>query len=204
MLRRALARRRRAGRHNPRHGTDLTRQYSDEGRTCVAKTHVTMTVNGQSVEGLRRAAHAADSFPAREPQPDRSAYRLRDQPLWRVHCRPGWSIGESPAPCSRCRPKAPQGAHHRRYRRPGRHAARAAGGLSRDARPAMRVLHPGMIVRAYRLLHENPNPHGMTKSVWAISGYNLCRCTGYPEHRQRNSIHGRKAGAAAQMREAAE
>jgi aerobic carbon-monoxide dehydrogenase small subunit len=36
---------------------------------------------------------------------------------------------------------------------------------------------PGMIVRAYRLLQENPNP---TESEirHGISG-NLCRCTGY-------------------------
>jgi aerobic carbon-monoxide dehydrogenase small subunit len=36
---------------------------------------------------------------------------------------------------------------------------------------------PGMIMRAYRLLHENPNPTD-EEIRWGISG-NLCRCTGY-------------------------
>jgi carbon-monoxide dehydrogenase small subunit len=36
---------------------------------------------------------------------------------------------------------------------------------------------PGMIVRAYRLLKENPNP-SEEQIRWGISG-NLCRCTGY-------------------------
>jgi aerobic carbon-monoxide dehydrogenase small subunit len=36
---------------------------------------------------------------------------------------------------------------------------------------------PGMIIRAYRLLQENPNP-SETEIRFGISG-NLCRCTGY-------------------------
>jgi carbon-monoxide dehydrogenase small subunit len=36
---------------------------------------------------------------------------------------------------------------------------------------------PGMITRAYRLLHENPNPTE-EEIRYGISG-NLCRCTGY-------------------------
>ncbi len=36
---------------------------------------------------------------------------------------------------------------------------------------------PGMITRAHRLLHENPNPTN-EEIRWGISG-NLCRCTGY-------------------------
>jgi len=36
---------------------------------------------------------------------------------------------------------------------------------------------PGMITRAYRLLHENPNP-SEAEIRQGISG-NLCRCTGY-------------------------
>lgn len=36
---------------------------------------------------------------------------------------------------------------------------------------------PGMIVRAYRLLQEKPNPTE-EEIRWGISG-NLCRCTGY-------------------------
>ena len=36
---------------------------------------------------------------------------------------------------------------------------------------------PGMIMRAHRLLQENPNPSD-DEIRWGISG-NLCRCTGY-------------------------
>ena len=36
---------------------------------------------------------------------------------------------------------------------------------------------PGMLVRAYRLLQENPDP-GEQEIRWGMSG-NLCRCTGY-------------------------
>ena len=36
---------------------------------------------------------------------------------------------------------------------------------------------PGMITRAYRLLQENPNP-SEEEIRWGLSG-NLCRCTGY-------------------------
>jgi carbon-monoxide dehydrogenase small subunit len=36
---------------------------------------------------------------------------------------------------------------------------------------------PGMLIRAYRLLQENPDPSD-EEIRWGISG-NLCRCTGY-------------------------
>ncbi len=36
---------------------------------------------------------------------------------------------------------------------------------------------PGMLVRAHRLLQENPNPSD-DEIRWGLSG-NLCRCTGY-------------------------
>jgi len=36
---------------------------------------------------------------------------------------------------------------------------------------------PGMLIRAYRLLKENPNPTD-EEIRWGISG-NICRCTGY-------------------------
>jgi carbon-monoxide dehydrogenase small subunit len=36
---------------------------------------------------------------------------------------------------------------------------------------------PGMLIRAYRLLQENPDPTD-EEIRWGISG-NLCRCTGY-------------------------
>ena len=36
---------------------------------------------------------------------------------------------------------------------------------------------PGMMMRAYRLLQENPNP-SEADIRWGMAG-NLCRCTGY-------------------------
>lgn len=57
---------------------------------------------------------------------------------------------------------------------------------------------PGMLIRAYRLLQENPNPTN-EEIRWGISG-NLCRCTGY------QNIVKAISAAAAQMnvKEAAE
>ena len=58
---------------------------------------------------------------------------------------------------------------------------------------------PGMIIRAYRLLQENPNPTE-DEIRMGISG-NLCRCTGY-----QNIVKAIRAAAAemAPRREAAE
>ncbi len=58
---------------------------------------------------------------------------------------------------------------------------------------------PGMIVRAYRLLQENPNPTD-EEIRWGLSG-NLCRCTGY-----QNIVKAVRAAAAVinQGKEAAE
>jgi len=64
-------------------------------------------------------------------------------------------------------------------------------GFSRDARPAMRVLHPGHDHRAYRLLQETPNPTEAEIRA-GISG-NICRCTGYQNIRQGYSIRRREA-----------
>jgi carbon-monoxide dehydrogenase small subunit len=57
---------------------------------------------------------------------------------------------------------------------------------------------PGMIMRAYRLLQENPRPTDAEIRM-GISG-NLCRCTGY-----QNIVNAIRAAAdAMQVREAAE
>ncbi len=57
---------------------------------------------------------------------------------------------------------------------------------------------PGMIMRAHRLLQENPNPTN-DEIRWGISG-NLCRCTGY-----QNIVKAiRSAAEQLQVREAAE
>ena len=41
----------------------------------------------------------------------------------------------------------------------------------------MRLLHTCMLMRAYRLLQDNPNPTEAEVRI-GMSG-NLCRCTGY-------------------------
>ena len=57
---------------------------------------------------------------------------------------------------------------------------------------------PGMLLRGYRLLQENPDPSD-EEIRWGISG-NLCRCTGY-----QNIVKAiRNAGRAMKQREAAE
>ncbi len=55
---------------------------------------------------------------------------------------------------------------------------------------------PGMLIRAYRLLQENPDPTD-EEIRWGISG-NLCRCTGY------QNIVKAVRSAAAQMNSATE
>lgn len=77
-----------------------------------------------------------------------------------------------------------------------------AGGALHALQEAFREHHglqcgfctPGMIVRAYRLLQDNPNPTDADIRV-GISG-NLCRCTGY-----QNIVKAIKA-AAAQLHQA--
>ena len=57
---------------------------------------------------------------------------------------------------------------------------------------------PGMLIRAYRFLQENPNPTD-EEIRWGISG-NLCRCTGYQNIVKAIS----QAAAQMQVKEAAE
>jgi len=47
----------------------------------MAKTHVTMKVNGAEVEGPGRTAYAAGAFPARKSVAHRHPYRLRGPPI---------------------------------------------------------------------------------------------------------------------------
>ena len=69
----------------------------------------------------------------------------------------------------------------RDHRGPGRRrraAASDAGSLSRAPRPAVRLLHPGMIMTAVDLVHRKG--HDLSDQVIReeLEG-NLCRCTGY-------------------------
>ena len=60
---------------------------------------------------------------------------------------------------------------------------------------------PGMIMRAYRLLQENPNP-SEEEIRFGISG-NLCRCTGYQNIVKAIQYAAGKLGGG-ELREAAE
>ena len=50
-------------------------------------------------------------------------------------------------------------------------------GFARCTGSSAAICTPGMIMRAHRLLQENPNPSEAEIRI-GISG-NLCRCTGY-------------------------
>ena len=54
----------------------------------------------------------------------------------------------------------------------------AAGSLSRQSRPAMRLLHAGHADHAHRIPARQSRTRPSRTCVIAISG-NLCRCTGY-------------------------
>ena len=72
--------------------------------------------------------------------------------------------------------------HDRGHRRPRRHPACLAGSVPGTPWPAMRLLHAGMITRAYRLLQENPDPTEEPKSAGHFrQSLPLYRV---PEHRQ--------------------
>ncbi len=60
--------------------------------------------------------------------------------------------------------------------------------------PAMRHLHPGILVAAKNLLEKNPDPTESEVRYW-LAG-NLCRCTGY------DKIIRAVMDTAAEMREA--
>ena len=134
---------------------------------------------GERQAGRRagRAAHAPHPLPPRGSQPHRPAYRLRDQPLRRLHGRHRRQVGEV-LHAVRRPGRRWRGHHHRGHRQSRRHAARAAGRLPRDARAAMRLLHAGhdhpRLPAARRRTRSRPR----TRSAHGISG-NICRCTGY-------------------------
>ena len=143
----------------------------------MAKTHVTMKVNGAEVEGLVEPRTLLVHFIRENLADDRHPYRLRDHPLRRLHHRYRRHVGEI--------------LHD--VRRAGRRVsdittiegmANADGTLS-ALQEGFRMMHglqcgfctPGMILRAHRLLQENPSPSEQEIRM-GISG-NICRCTGY-------------------------
>ena len=58
-----------------------------------------------------------------------------------------------------------------------RHAAPDAAGVHGEPRPAVRLLHPGMVMAAVGLLTRTRNPTEQEVRI-GLEG-NLCRCTGY-------------------------
>ena len=106
----------------------------------MAKTHVTMKVNGAEVEGLVEPRTLLVHFIRENLCAHRHPYRLRDHPLRRLHRRYRRHVGEV---LHHVRGAGPglRHHHHRGRRQCRRLAVGAAGRLSHDARPAMRLLH---------------------------------------------------------------
>ncbi len=142
----------------------------------MAKTHVTMTVNGKAVEGLVEPRTLLIHF-------------LREQlNLTGPH------IGCDTSHCGACTVdldgKSVKSCTLFAVQAEGGNlltieGMAAADGTLHALQEGFREMHglqcgfctPGMITRGYRLLQENPNP-SEDEIRFGISG-NLCRCTGY-------------------------
>jgi carbon-monoxide dehydrogenase small subunit len=142
----------------------------------MAKTHVTMTVNGQPVEGLVEPRTLLIHF-------------LRENLNFT-----GPHIGCETSHCGACTVdldgQSVKSCTVFAVQAEGAQVLTIEGIANSDGtlhvlQEGFREMHglqcgfctPGMIVRAYRLLQENPNPTDEEIRM-GISG-NLCRCTGY-------------------------
>jgi carbon-monoxide dehydrogenase small subunit len=142
----------------------------------VAKTHVTMTINGQEVEGLVEPRTLLVHF-------------LRE-----TASLTGTHIGCETSHCGACTVdldgQSVKSCTMFAVQAEGARILTIEGIANPDGtlhalQEGFREMHglqcgfctPGMIVRAYRLLHEIPNPTEEEIRM-GISG-NLCRCTGY-------------------------
>jgi carbon-monoxide dehydrogenase small subunit len=142
----------------------------------MAKTHVTMTVNGQTVEGLVESRTLLVHF-------------LRE-----TLSLTGTHIGCETSHCGACTVdldgKSVKSCTVFAVQANGAEIRTIEGIANPDGtlhvlQEGFREMHglqcgfctPGMITRAYRLLQENPNPTD-AEIRYGISG-NLCRCTGY-------------------------
>jgi carbon-monoxide dehydrogenase small subunit len=142
----------------------------------MAKTHVTMTINGQAIEGLVEPRTLLVHF-------------IRD-----TACLTGTHIGCETSHCGACTVdldgQSIKSCTMFAVQAEGARIMTIEGIANPDGtlhalQEGFRETHglqcgfctPGMIVRAYRLLHENPNPTE-DEIRMGISG-NLCRCTGY-------------------------
>ena len=166
----------------------------------MAKTHVTMTVNGQSVEGLV------------EPRTLLIHFLRENLNLTGPH------IGCETSHCGACTVdldgQSVKSCTLFAVQAEGAQVLTIEGiagpdGTLHALQEGFREMHglqcgfctPGMIVRAYRLLHENPNPTD-DEIRMGISG-NLCRCTGYQNIVNAIQYTAAKLSSGA-MREAAE
>jgi len=142
----------------------------------MAKTHVTMTVNGQPVEGLAEPRTLLVHF-------IRETLGLTGTHIGceTSHCG-ACTVdldGQSIKSCTMFAVQA-EGANVRTIE-----GIANPDGTLHALQEGFREMHglqcgfctPGMIVRAFRLLQENPNP-SEAEIRMGISG-NLCRCTGY-------------------------
>ena len=166
----------------------------------MAKTHVTMKVNGAEVEGLVEPRTLLVHF-------IRETLQLT-----------GTHIGCETTHCGACTVDLDGGSVKSctvfAVQANGAEIATIEGMANPDGtlsalQEGFRMMHglqcgyctPGMIVRAHRLLKENPNPDEQ-EIRFGISG-NLCRCTGY-----QNIVRAIQYAAAkingAQFKEAAE
>ena len=143
----------------------------------MAKSQITMTVNGKTVEASGRAAHACLSTSCA------SSSSLTGPHIGceTTHCG-ACTVdldGKSVKSCTVFAVQA-NGADIRTIE-----GMANADGTLHALQEGFREMHglqcgfctPGMIMRAYRLLQENPNPTE-EEIRFGISG-NLCRCTGY-------------------------
>ena len=146
------------------------------GRDTMAKTHVTMTVNGAEVEGLV------------EPRTLLIHFLRENLNLTGTH------IGCDTTHCGACTVdldgKSVKSCTMFAVQADGAEITTIEGMANADGtlhalQEGFRMMHglqcgfctPGMIMRAYRLLQENPIPTE-EEIRFGISG-NLCRCTGY-------------------------
>ena len=60
----------------------------------MAKSQISMTVNGAAVEALIEPRTLLIHFLREQLNLTGAAYRLRHQPLRRLHGRPRWQVGE--------------------------------------------------------------------------------------------------------------
>jgi len=166
----------------------------------MAKTHVSMTVNGKTVEGLV------------EPRTLLIHFLRDDLALTGPH------IGCETTHCGACTVdldgKSVKSCTVFAVQADGAsiltiEGIAAPSGALHALQEGFREMHglqcgfctPGMITRAYRLLQENPNPTE-AEIRFGISG-NLCRCTGYQNIVKAIQYAAAKLGGA-QFQEAAE